>query len=119
MKLTIRTKDVHLTDDIKKYVDEKIGALDKYYSKVIDGHVDLELYTHHHKNGPFFRAVVDIRLPNKVLRAEKNHVDIKSALDGIKDELKKQLMTYKDAFDAKIKRDGRLMKKQTQWHPKP
>ncbi|MBI3626951.1 ribosome-associated translation inhibitor RaiA [Candidatus Uhrbacteria bacterium] len=110
MKITIRTKDVELSDDIKQYVEDKIGTLDKYYHRITDGYVDLERYTNHHKNGPFYRAFVDLRLPHKILRAEKNHIDLKSALDGIKDELKKQLKSYKDLLEMKEKKGGRLFK---------
>ena len=110
MKLTIRTKDVVLSDDIRQYVEEKIGGLDKFYGRITDGFIDLEHYTNHHKNGPFFRVVVDLRVPNKVLRSEKNHVDLKSAIDGIKDELKVQLKDFKEIQETKDKKAGRAAK---------
>lgn len=106
MKLTIRTKDVELTDDVRQYVDEKIGTLDKYYGRIVDGFVELEKSTNHHKSGPIFRAVADLRLPNKVLRADKNHVDLKAAIDGIKDELKVQLKHHKEIIETKEKKEG-------------
>lgn len=106
MKLTIRTKDVELTPDIQKYVDEKIGTLDKYYGRIVDGFVELEKSTNHHKSGPIFRAASDLRLPNKVVRAAKNHVDLRAAIDGIKDELKTQLIDYKEMIEAREKKEG-------------
>lgn len=117
MKLTIRVKDIELTPDVARYVDEKIGTLDKYYSRITDGFVELEQYTKRHKNGPYFHAAVDLRLPNKVLRAEKNHVDVLAAIDGIKDELKKQVLTYKEAHATKDKKTARFLKQLKEMTP--
>ena len=111
MKLTIRTKDIVLDSKLRQYVEEKFGSLDKYDSKMIDGFVELEKTTNHHKHGFVYRCVVDLRLPHRILRGEKDQMDVKAAIDETKDELKKQIITYKEEHDAKMKRGGRLMKK--------
>lgn len=111
MKLTIRTKDVALSDADRQYVEDKVISLDKYYSRIIDGFIDLSMATKHHKHGPTVHAAVDLRCTNRVIRAEKNHIDVRAAIDGIKDELKKQLLTYKEEHDAKVKRGARVFKK--------
>lgn len=117
MQLTIRTKSIELTPDVKEFVENKIGSLDKYFSGIISGRVDLEKVTEHHRNGPYFKASVDLKVPGPNLHAEANDVDVKSAIDAVKDELKTELKKYKESQDTQARRDGRALKKLSSLSP--
>lgn len=114
IKITaIRTKDVELAPEMDDFINLKIGTLDKFYDKIIDAYVELEKMTKHHKTGPFYRAIVDIRCPGKVIRAESQKEDLKVAINWVKDELQTRLKAYKESQKTLAKRGGRVGKKLT------
>ncbi len=100
MKTTIKATGIDLTVPLKEYVEEKIGALEKFVKRWdVEGGVEVWVEvgrtTRHHKKGDVFRAEADLRLPKKVLRAEDEDFDIRVAVDRVRDKLEREINKYK------------------------
>jgi len=100
MNIQFYAKNVDLTEKIKDYVNEKIGALDRYGLNFSSVRVDISKDSRHQK-GEVFRFEANMKiLGNKMIRAEASSGDILSSVDIVKDKLEIQITKLKD----KIKR---------------
>ncbi|MDO8537047.1 MAG: ribosome-associated translation inhibitor RaiA [bacterium] len=103
MKFTIKTIKVDLTPSLRIYVEEKMEPLDKFIKRFEDSGdaeilLSLERVTQHHKHGDVFGAKATVVLPHKILRAEEEAGDVRSAIDMLKDTLRLELEKYKERF---------------------
>lgn len=88
-----------LTDAIKTYVGDKLGALDNLASDPsVEARVEVGKSTTHHKNGPFMRCEVNLSVPGASLRAEVEKEDLYEAIDVATADLKRQLVERKDSL---------------------
>lgn len=94
MKITLLAKKIELTDDIRSYVDKKIGKLDKYIKNVIESWVELA-EDKSMKSGKKFRAEVQIKLPRESIRADVEAMNIFEAIDLVVPKLKKRIEKIK------------------------
>ncbi len=118
MKIIIKTTNFNLTEDLRNYIEKKIGSLEKYIQvspkgKIfeIKAHVEIKKTTRHHQTGPFLKAKCQIFLPKKSLRAESQQKDIRLATDEIRKELKREIKRYKGGFKSLMKRRARNIKR--------
>ena len=95
MKIILKGTNLKLTQDIKDYVDDKIGGLDKYFDNILEARVELELDNRHHRKGDVYRCEVNLRIPKKILRVEKNERNINKAIDKVKDHLREEVLKIK------------------------
>ncbi len=101
MHIQILGTKMDLTPSIKEYVEEKIGGLSKFVKRYeaesdIIAKVDLGRSTAHHNKGEVYYAEVTIALPGGVVRSENKHDNLHSAIDGVKNSLKKELVKFKE-----------------------
>lgn len=106
MKITLKGTNIELSDSIYAYVNEKIGGLEKFVKNFADGGeggkpptecwVEVEKTTRHHQSGDIFRAEAQMKLPGIHLRAESRQADLHQAIDAVKDELRRQIKSFKD-----------------------
>lgn len=116
MKLTIRSTNFSLTPALRVYIDQK---LNRDISRLLLGvkypaqmWVEVGKSTRHHKKGSIFRAEAQIDLPGaKAIRGVSEHVDLRLAIDEVKNELQSQLKRYKGKQEATYKRGARKAKK--------
>jgi ribosomal subunit interface protein len=87
-----------LNDDMRQYVEKKIGGLYKYMPKRArtSAHVDVKLKESKSKDKQAHECEVIMRLPKSTLTAHKNSTNILAAIDQVEDNLKNQLKRYKD-----------------------
>ncbi len=111
MKITIKATNIELTPQAEDWARKKIDSLSKFFDKYIECFVEIGTTTKHHRSGPIYRAEADIRIPNKVLRAEATNKNLNVAVNAVKNELQRQIKKYKGKLDAKEKRGGRLAKR--------
>jgi len=111
MKIIIKSKNLELSPALEGFINEKINSLEKflqifknknYYGDFFgkgkpkaEVWVEIEKNTHH-KKGEIFRAEIQMRLPGKSLRAEATSADLKLSINGIKDEMQRELKEYKE-----------------------
>jgi ribosomal subunit interface protein len=115
MKITIRTKNLELDQDLKNYVNEKIGeTLEKLLIREkppLEAGVELTRLTWHHQKGMVFRTEVNLVLHGHKIIAEAGAYSIKEAIDQVKDELETEIKRHRGKEkDLRIRKE-RFFKK--------
>jgi ribosome hibernation promoting factor len=97
MNIQFYAKNLELTGQIKDYIDNKIGGLDKYEADITECRVDLSKDTHHQK-GKVYRFEVNLKssYDKKLIRTVVKAENIMSAIDLAKDKLQRQISKIKD-----------------------
>lgn len=87
-----------LDDNTKKYVNKKIGRLDRFLPRHARKTVKAEVVLEHvnRKNGNSYECSVVIDLPGKRLSAKDSTVNMLAAVDIVEQKLKQQLSKYND-----------------------
>jgi len=117
MNIIIKGTNLELHEDLKNYVNEKIGGLVKFIendnvdTSGVTARVELAKTTQHHQQGDIYKAEVNLQLPKKMLRNVVESDDIYKSIDDVKDELKIMINEYKDARTSKIRKGARMIKK--------
>ncbi len=97
--LTITGVKYDLTDTTKKYVEKKIGALDKYLPrharKSVSAKVKIEQIDN--PGGNKYEVDVVINVPDKVITAKDSTMNVLAAVDIVEAKLNGQLRKYKQA----------------------
>ena len=100
MNIIIKTTNIELSPFIREFIEKKIGSLTKFLKHatpgLIEARIEIGKPSRHHKSGAVFYAEANLVLPGKLLRAEANHMDLKYAINKIRDELEKQIEKYKN-----------------------
>jgi len=124
IKIEIKSTNLELTPSIINYIKEKIGSLEKLVFNIgreldsslkskpaIEGWIEVEKTTHHHRKGKVFRAECQIKLPGKSIRVESLKEDLLLAINEVKDNLQRELKQYKEKQIAKSRKSVRGLKK--------
>ena len=111
MDITLRSKDVELSEDLKDFAQKKLGSLSKFFDHAIEIRVELEKTTSHHKQGSIFQAAVEMDVPNQLLVAKATSEEIKDAINKVKKEMEQKIKHYKGQFDAKKRETAKEIRK--------
>ena len=115
MKHNIKTTNIFLTPAIVDYVEKRLSHLDKFITPEEESsvmcYVDIGKTTKHHKAGDYFRAELNLHIGGKALRAEAEMDDLYAAIDAVRDEMTREITSYKDKKQGLLKR-GRAKIKQ-------
>jgi putative sigma-54 modulation protein len=94
MELTIKGKNVEITDRLRDYVEKKIGKLDRYLPSISDAWV--ELSTEGTKAAQDRQVCqITVRSNGTILRAEERSDDMFSSIDTVLDKMYRQIARYK------------------------
>ena len=101
-----------LTDTTKKYVEKKIGSLDKYLPKHAKKSVtaDVKISQIDNPGGNKYEVEVILNVPDKVITAKDSTMNVLAAIDIVEAKLNGQLRKYKHATVPHIGLRGRLSK---------
>ena len=110
MQVIISAKGIELTEPIKEYTEKKIGALEKFYDKIIRAHVVVGVENHHHLKGKVFVAECKLEVPGNDLFASKNELTLYKAIDKVRDYLEQELKKHKVLQREKLKKDKRKVR---------
>ncbi len=113
MNISIKASDIELTSEISDYVNKKIGSLDKYFknkSPDIIVRVEVGKVTNHHQSGDIFRAEVHISGDGLDLYAVSENDNILSAIDAVKDEIKREIKRAKGRNNTLSRKGGEAIK---------
>jgi len=105
--LQISAVHANLNNDLKKYVNKKIGKLDKYLPKRVRESTFVDVKIKEKKKGSIIvhECKVIMQLPKKVITVHKDSITAKAAVDEVENNLKNQLKKYKDVrIDRKHRR---------------
>ena len=85
-------------DDLRKYVNKKIGGLERYVPKHArkSVHVDVKLKEGKIKTREERTCEVIVNLPGEVLTVSETTVNMFAAVDIVEEKLKKLLHKYKE-----------------------
>ncbi|MEK7546895.1 MAG: HPF/RaiA family ribosome-associated protein [Patescibacteria group bacterium] len=116
MKITIEAIGVGLTPSLKVYVEDKFAPLVKLIARLEKNGetgliIEISRTTKHHHKGLVFRAEGNLKLGKNLLRAEANGENARVAVDFLKDELKREIVSFKERNTAKARRGDRVAKK--------
>lgn len=94
MRLNITARHFKLSESLKKYVENEVRRLKKYY----DGIIDIEVILQWEKS----RRVVEIKtlVYGTVLAAQDQSEDMKKAINSTVDKLERQIMKYKERLKS-------------------
>ncbi|MEQ1561194.1 MAG: ribosome-associated translation inhibitor RaiA, partial [Nitrospira sp.] len=113
MNIKIRAKGFDLTPAVEEYVNRKVSSLEKFLGMRdnILCEVEIGKTTNHHKSGDIFRAEVNIVEPgNGQIFAEAEEVDIYTAIDVVRDEAERAIVSRKTKRDTLVRRGGAVIK---------
>lgn len=103
MKITLRGKNIEITEAIEEKVSEKLSKLDKYFivSENVEAKVLVRTYPYGQK--------IEVTIPTEyvLLRAEVVDDDLYTAMDLVVDKLEGQIRKYKTRLSRKSK-DNKL-----------
>ena len=99
MKITLRGKNIEITEAIEEKVSEKLSKLDKYFivSENVEAKVLVRTYPYGQK--------IEVTIPTEyvLLRAEVVDQDLYNAIDLVIDKLEGQIIKYKTRLNRKSK----------------
>jgi len=113
MDIKIKATNFNLTPSIRSYLQEKLDSLDKFLpnDESIFADVELAQTTKHHHKGDIFKAVVNLKVSGRLIRAVAEEWDLHAAIDIVKDELHREITTNKEKNISLYRRGSRLLKK--------
>ena len=97
MKFNIHGKKVEVTEPIKKYIEEKIGRLDKYFENPSDVTATVVVRI----RGIEQIGEVTIPIQKMILRAEESHSDLYAAIDIVSDKVERQIRKNKTRMNKR------------------
>ncbi len=94
MQPIITGKNMEVSEPLKKYVQKKLGKLDRYLPDIAETRVELSVEKA--KSNQDRQVVqVTVRSNSTILRAEERSADMLAAVDAVQSKLKRQIMRYK------------------------
>lgn len=108
MNISLKGTHVDLTPSIKEYVEEKVGALEKFMPG-LEARVELER-DQHHNTGEVFRAEVTMLAGGKDIRAEASSPDMYASIDLVIPKVKDQILKFKDKKNSLDREEIRAAK---------
>lgn len=101
---------MELTDAIKQYAEEKFDKLTRYFNNIQKIDIDVGLRTHHHQQGEIYYSEVNVHVPGKLVRVERDATDLYKAIDNVKDHLKVELNDLQERMSKKDRNGIRAQK---------
>jgi putative sigma-54 modulation protein len=90
MQIFVRGKNLHVTDPLREYAEEKIGHLDHYIEHgILDAHVTLRT----ERNDQIVDVVLNLR--HYLIKAEERSTTMYASIDLVRDRLEQQIRKYK------------------------
>lgn len=102
-----------ITPEIQDYLDKKLSSLDKLINPndtSVSCQVELGRTSNHHKSGDIFRAEFNLMKDGRQFRAVSEGETILVAMDEAKDELIRELKTFKSKQMSLVRRGGAAIK---------
>ncbi len=94
MEIKYFVQNFTLSDEDKDFLEEKIKKLTHFSDKIWEARADLSYNPNHSKN-QLFRVEINLRMPNKILRAVSRASHFQAAVMDIEKILRRQLKRYK------------------------
>lgn len=101
MNITLQGTHFQLTQEVRDYVNEKIGDAFRAFGDMdltpVEVAVELEMTTHHHRHDErLYRAEVNVAMPRRRLRAEASADDWRRAIVQVKHTLMREIRRWRE-----------------------
>ena len=109
MNIDITAKKFDLTPSIKEYVETRVGGMSRFYDKVTEARVILEVDDGHHQHGDINKCEILLRVPghNDIVAKEWTD-DMHKSINKTAGEAEREL---KKAKDKTLRRDDRELRR--------
>lgn len=96
-KLEISGVHTKVDDDLQKYIEKKLGRLDRYVSRHMRQSLHLEVKLKEGKSKDKNQCTCEavVYLPQEVLKVQETTINMYAAVDIVEDKLRVQLKKYK------------------------
>ena len=108
MNITIKTKNIELTEALESFINKKIGGLKKFFSSfenhrlpmaegrsLFDTFVEIGKENNHHRKCDVFMAEAKIYMPGKSIFAKTHGEDMIKIINELRDEMESEIRRYK------------------------
>lgn len=113
--ISTKSTNYTITPQIETLLDQKFGALEKFLEGKSDVRCEVELEKIGDQHtGKIYRAEVTVYAEGKIFRAETSEESMESAIDIIRDELKRELQKDNEKQHSLMKRGGQKLKEMMQ-----
>jgi len=113
MRINIQTKNLELSDAIRKYTEDKVESFSKLLADEADPVVDVELAkvsADQHSGDQLYRAEVNLTVLGKQVYVEAGAPDLYAAIDEVKDKTLRELRQDKEKSSEAQRAGGREAK---------
>ncbi len=90
MRLSVKGRNLEITEPLRRYAEEKVQRLTKYLEHIVTANVVLAVEKHRQI------AEVTLRVRDLTIRAEESTGDLYSAIDLVTEKLERQILRYKE-----------------------
>lgn len=97
MQITVRGKNIEITDALRDYATKKVGRLEKYVDRPLDALVTMVVEKDRHK------VEVTATVDGLILRGEEATPDMYASIDLVIDKLEKQVERYKTRIARRLR----------------
>ncbi|TSC89551.1 MAG: Uncharacterized protein G01um10143_41 [Parcubacteria group bacterium Gr01-1014_3] len=99
MKIITKYTNFTSTPALDQYIEDKIGALEKYISKLVEkgvaeARVEVARTTKHHQKGDVYHVECNLQMPGKLLRGETEVSDVRVGIDEVKATMDLEIKKY-------------------------
>lgn len=114
MNIKIRSINFEITPAIDEYITKKFSSLEKFLDRK-DGEVICEVEigrtTKHHNSGDIFKAEINLNEPgSKQVYAVAEESDLYTAIDIVRDEAERAIVSRKTKSDTLFRRGASQIK---------
>ena len=102
---------ISITPAINDYLEKRLSGLEKWLEGseyILD--VELGKTTQHHKSGDVFKAEANLKLEGKQMYAVVEKEDLYAAIDELKDEIGRQIISGKEKKKTLFRRGANKIK---------
>ncbi|MGI6345018.1 MAG: ribosome hibernation-promoting factor, HPF/YfiA family [Bacillota bacterium] len=100
MEVTVRGKNIDVTDALRDYATKKVSRLEKYIDRPIEAQVTLSVQRGLH------RVEVTATVDGLILRGEEESTDMYASIDLVSDKLERQVARYKTRIARRLRING-------------
>ena len=100
MRVTIKGKNIELTNALKSIVEKKLDKLSKYFSPAVEANATLSVYKNDH--------TIEVTIPfnGVILRGEETNDDMYASIDLVLDKLERQIRKQKTKLQRRNNGDS-------------
>ncbi|MEK7066568.1 MAG: ribosome-associated translation inhibitor RaiA [Patescibacteria group bacterium] len=96
----VRGVNMELSNELSLYIDNKLEYLEKHLAVDSEDGVTVDFSvgreSDHHKNGEVYKADMNLQIGGTLLRAEAHDEDLYATIDKIKEEMAREIKSFKE-----------------------